>query len=140
MITRQALLATAVVGALSLVGGIVAQTKKSVTITISTTPTVNVSQSAQCVDVDSVAGAPTDTLTWQIASGASGVTNFHIIFPKKSPFQNGQRYFDKDHSTGTLNNPQNGVAEAFEYVISVDGGKTCDPHVIIIGGRPKPKN
>lgn len=132
MITRQALLAVTLLGALSLGGGIVAQTKKSVTITLTTTEVVNVDQSAQCVDDDSAPALPSGTVQWQIASTASGVSNFHIIFTKKSPFQNDQRYFDKNlYQSGPVKSPVNGKAEDFEYVISVDGGKTCDPHVII---------
>jgi hypothetical protein len=140
MIIRKVLLAVALVGALSFVGGIVAQTKKSVTIEVSAAPIVNVNQSSQCVDVVTIPVAKGDTLTWKIASGASSVTNFHIFFLKTSPFLTGQRYVDKDHSSGTLRDPQNGVVEDIEYVVSVDGGATCDPHVIIIGGKPKGKN
>jgi hypothetical protein len=139
MITRKVLLAVALVGALSLVGGIVAQTNKSKSVTImipTGTQTIQVDSSDSCVDEDSQTGTKGDTVVWQINSTATTVSNFHIIFSKKSPFTGDQRYFDKTNNSSTvLKGAKNGLAEAFEYVITVDGGKTCDPHVIIIGAR-----
>jgi hypothetical protein len=137
MTTHQVFLAGALAGALSLGGGIVAQTakSKSETVTIPVPPPINVNTSDQCVDLENVAGGPTNTVTWQIDPSVSGISNFHIIFAKKTPFARGERYFDKDHSTGTLKSLSNSVAEAFPYDIVVDGGKACDPHVIIIQGK-----
>ena len=137
MNTRRVVLAVALVGTLSLVGVIYSQTRKSKSDTITVTTgnhQINVDGTPTCVDVDSQIGNVGETISWKI--NASGVTNFHVIFPKDSPFSNGQNYFDNTNSSSqALNPPKNGLAQAYEYVISVDGGKTCDPHVIVIGGK-----
>jgi hypothetical protein len=144
MTTRPVLLTVVFVGALSLVCGIVAQTKKSrsVTLTLHSSPQIiKVDSSNACVDVYSKSGLPKDTVEWRIDPSSTSVTDFHVIFLTKSPFQNHERYFDKHrYKSSPLNPPSVGLAEDFEYIISVDGGQTCDPHVIVIGGDNNDKN
>jgi len=143
MTYHRTLLAAPLVGALLLIGVIVAQTNKSRPLTIKLPPppqVINVDASSACVDIDQKPAASTDTVEWHIDSSATSVSDFHIIFTKKSPAMSKRRYFDKNnYKTGPLVKPANN-AESFEYVISVDGGCTCDPHVIVIGGRDDDKN
>jgi hypothetical protein len=137
MTTRPVRLAIVFVGVLSLVCGIVAQTRKrSVTLTLQSSPQViKVDSSSACVDINYKSGLPKDTVEWRIDPNATSVTDFHVIFLTKSPFQNNERYFDKHrYKSSPLNPPSTGLVEDFEYIISVDGGQTCDPHVIVIGG------
>ena len=137
--TRRGWSAVAIVGALlAIVGLIVAQTKKPKAL-VETFPTgpqtitvlsSNPNNLCVSVDDDSKPVGSAYTITWQ---PGPGVTNFHIIFPRKSPDQRGKKYFDQTNNGITaLNKPANGVVEAFEYAISVDGGATCDPHVIVV--------
>jgi hypothetical protein len=135
-------------GGLTLVGALVAQTRKSesVTVTLPAGPhDIEVNDSAKCTKVKNESGIPGETVTWHIKSGTN-ITNFHIIFPV-SPFKPvppstvGQTYFDKSSLPATLDVLASGeTATDFQYDIAVDGGSTCDPHVIVIAGRDKDKH
>jgi hypothetical protein len=103
-----------------------------------------VNDSASCTKGKSESGIPGETVTWHIKPGIN-ITNFHIIFPV-SPFvptppsAAGQTYFDKNSRPATLAPLASGeTATDFQYDIAVDDGSTCDPHVIVIGGRGKDK-
>ncbi len=60
------------------------------------------------------------------------ISNWHIIFPE-SPFTNQQVYFDKDSKPVTIDLPDEDGVD-FKYLIAVDGGAPCDPHVIVVKG------
>jgi hypothetical protein len=132
---RRSWWALAVVGVLAIVGVIVAQTEKPKVLRINVPAepqTIAVVKSGTaCVSAndESKPVGSAYSVSWQAGSGVS----FHVIFPGKSPSHGGEKYFDRNnYNIPQLKAPVNGVAEAFEYVISVDGGSTCDPHVIIV--------
>jgi hypothetical protein len=144
-IRDRVVLAVSLVGAFALVGAIVAQTKKSRRVTITLIPSpqiIMVDNSAECVDADdktaATDGTASDTVEWRIDPHSNNVTNFHIIFTKKSPSQGNERYFDKTRNKFTaIKHPKND-GEVFNYDISVDladgSNRTCDPHLIVIKG------
>jgi hypothetical protein len=143
MINRRVFVTLLLAGGLTLVGALVAQIRKSesVTVVLPAGPhNIEVNDSASCTKVKSESGLPGETVAWYVKHGAN-ITNFHIIFPV-SPFVPippstvGQTYFDKNSRPATLAPLTPGeTATDFQYDIVVDGGSTCDPHVIVIGGK-----
>jgi hypothetical protein len=133
MITQRTLLAISLFGALVIGAAITAQTRKmtSVTIELQTGKhVINVDSSTACVDLEILPAVPGDTVDFVSSSG----NDFHVIF-YISPFANLQTYFDKaHHQSGPIAVPS-GVLQDFKYVITVDGGKVCDPHVIVIHAK-----
>jgi hypothetical protein len=115
-----------------------------VTITLPVSPQViNVDNSAACVGTDDqpayTNGTVSDTVEWKINSNQ--VSDFQVVFTKKSPSQGKERHFDKNKSKFTaITTPKNNI-EVFEYIITVDlvdgANNTCDPHVIVIKGSGK---
>jgi hypothetical protein len=134
MTTRRALLGLSLVAALVLTGLTVGQMKKTKLEAVKLTSTahhIEVNLSPKCTKNKSEVAIPGDTVDWVGKSGET-ITNFHIIFPV-SPFTNQQTYFEKGNPVVTIDTPDESGAD-FEYVIAVDGGSTCDPHVIVIKG------
>ena len=134
-------------GALALVGEAVSQRAKSKSMTVTFThvpPDIKVGAKPNnsCVDRDEVealgAWGAVHSETVNFIPDAN-VSEFHLIFTKKSPSDKKERYFDNQKRSFTTVPKTGDDPEVFEYVISVDfnDGKpqrVCDPHVIIIKG------
>ena len=136
-------------GALALEGVTVSQTEKSKSMTVTFThvpPNINVGDypNNACVKRDEVeALGAWGTVHSEIVNFIpdANVSDFHLIFTKKSPDNSTrkERYFDDKKPSFTVVPKTGDDPEIFEYVISVDfkdgtPQRTCDPHVIIIKG------
>ncbi len=139
MITRRAIWAMPIVGALALAGVVVAQKEQSKLIRVRTAspPIIYVLASdKKCTKPKSLLASATDTVQFQY--DYKKVSNFHIIFPE-SPFTTGLTYFDKDADPKDLvliKPDEDG--QDFKFIIEVDSAdgshSTCDPHVIVVKG------
>ena len=109
MILPRHLLAASCLATLILVGSNLAQTRRSKlkTLAISNNPTINVNDTPGCIDVEDNPSAADGPLTWQIDTSNHNVSDFHIMFTKKSPSQKNERYFDSKRNTlTTIKNPK----------------------------------
>lgn len=140
--TRRGRCVMVMVGILAVVGIVMGQTEKVKTVIIRQTiapQVITVDGSQSCVDNDDQAaytdGTNSDTVQW---NKGTNVASFQIIFPKKSPSQNRERFFDSSSGPFTaIKNPKHD-AQVFDYVIAVDltdgTHVACDPHVIVVKG------
>ncbi len=132
----------AIVGMLAVVGIVMGQTQKVETVVIRHTlgpQAITVNDSQSCVDNDDqpayTNGSDSDTVQWNKGPRVAG---FQIIFPRKSPSGNGERFFDSSSKPFKATTKPKKDAEVFEYVIAVDLANgthfACDPHVIVVKG------
>ncbi len=94
-----------------------------------TSNVIDVTNGGKCTKLKSAVLKSGTPLKWSLGSG---VTDFHAVFPV-TPFTSGRTYVDS-HTVASdlvLLTPDE-EAQDFKFVIAVDGGSTCDPHVIII--------
>ena len=134
MINRRAWLVVALVGAPMMAGLTIGQMKKTKLDLVKLTSAqhhIEVNLTPKCTKTKSEVAIPGDSVDWVVKNGDT-IKNFHIIFPV-SPFTNGQTYFEEGYASVTVASPDESGAD-FEYVIAVDGGRTCDPHVIVVKG------
>jgi hypothetical protein len=132
MIRWRTILGAAVMGVLTIVIASASQIQQGSSVTVvMTSPIIKVNAGPNCTSLKSAVLKSGMTVSWELGAG---VTDFHAIFPQ-SPFTTGKTYFDKNSRPPdlVLKDPENGEdAEDFKFVIAVDGGHTCDPHVIVI--------
>jgi hypothetical protein len=94
---------------------------------------ISVTTASDCTTPHAVLLKPKDTVEWQ---PASGVQTFKIHFDGK-PFEDDKQDFDENNRQSKGLKPgTTGDYDVYKYSITVNGSTTCDPHVIIIGGRP----